>query len=51
MSEYTANAAFQANAAERARWAAVLVKPATQTRAPRMVRRVSMLARIVALFA
>lgn len=46
--EYTANAAFQANAEERARWVAVLAAP---TRAPRMVRRVSMLARIVALFA
>lgn len=48
MSEYTANAALQANAEERARWAAVLAAP---TRAPRMARRVSLLARIVALFA
>lgn len=46
--EYTANAALQANAAERARWAAVLAAP---TRAPRTVRRVSLLARIVARFA
>lgn len=52
MSEYTANIALQSQAEERARWAAVLAKPAsTQRKTPRMVRRVSVLARIVALFA
>lgn len=50
--EYAANVAFQSQAAERARWAAKLSAPAaTQRKTPRMVRRVSMLARIVALFA
>lgn len=50
--EYTTNIAFQSQAAERARWAAVLAKPAsTQRKNPRMVRRVSVLARIIALFA
>lgn len=51
MSEYTANTYLSQQAAERTRWAAVLAKPATQTRAPRIVRRVSLLARIFALFA
>jgi len=52
MSEYTANLALQSQAAERAHWAAVLAKPASaQRNAPRMVRRVSMLSRIVAMFA
>lgn len=50
--EYTANLTLQSTAQECARWAAVLAKPASpQRKAPRMVRRVSVLARIVALFA
>jgi len=48
MSEYTANEALATAAQERARWAAVL---APTGRAPRTVRRVSFLSRIVALFA
>jgi hypothetical protein len=49
MSEYTANNAFQASAAERARWAAVLA-PAARANRVRTVRK-SLFARIVALFA
>ena len=50
MTEAAANTYLDAQAAERARWAAVLAKPATQRKAPRVVRRVSVLARIIALF-
>ena len=42
-------AAHGAYVSERARWAAVLAQPTN--RAPRMARRVSLLARIIALFA
>ena len=49
MTERTANQALESYAAERARWVAVLAKPTTATR--RTVRRPSLLARIIALFA
>lgn len=46
--EYTANAAFQANVEERARWAQVLGTSGKRNQAK--PARVSFLARIVALF-
>lgn len=48
MSEATANNYLEAAAAERARWAAVLAKPAGRARMAR--RRTGVLARLLALF-
>ena len=48
--EYTANVAFQSAAAERARWAAVLAKPATHP-VRKSVAKKSVFLKLRALFA